>query len=357
MRMTWATQPAASKIAGIVPHAAVEPVWLSRSRWPWHLQNPHFEIWDTPKPVVKVLTWSDDTIFIKALNGCFLLLCRSSIRRRGQSNSEPFKEMTGRLIEPRAGWRFLSCFLQLWSRIFWASTFSRWQPSLRAALPSGLESSVHFRYFEESVIRGDFSHQYFMPSIRRVFCEGWWGQGRAAQRRSHSSHQQLNASGGFSTLIRWNDRLLDIFTFKDHFKQNPFPPPVPSNGSHGWIKGDLNDCFWGRIDFSHFPNYSLIRSHMINNKMHIWLRFNSFSKREDSSRPNGGGGQTNAFSKLTKKKQTNSHLLKLEITGWSPLTCMLLHQTWLIGETGAELNVFSLWSVRNPSVENCFGKH
>lgn len=54
--------------SGIVPHAAVEPVWLSRSRWPWHLQNPHFEIWDTPKPVVKVLTWSDDTIFIKALN-------------------------------------------------------------------------------------------------------------------------------------------------------------------------------------------------------------------------------------------------------------------------------------------------
>lgn len=52
----------------------------------------------------------------------------------GQSNSEVFRQMTVRLIEPGAGWRFLSCFLQLWSRIFWASTFPRWQPSLRELL-------------------------------------------------------------------------------------------------------------------------------------------------------------------------------------------------------------------------------
>lgn len=40
-------------------------------------------------------------------------------------------------------------------------------------------------------------------------------------RRSRSSHQQLSTSGCFSTLIHWNDRLLDIFAFTDHFKHNP----------------------------------------------------------------------------------------------------------------------------------------
>lgn len=113
--------------------------------------------------------------------------------------------------------------------------------------------------------------------------------------------------------------------------------------------------FEGRIDFCHFTNYSLILSHMINNKMHIWLRFNSFSKHEDGIRPNGGSRLMLSVNWL--KSNQLSHFLKLEITGLSPLTCTLLQQRWLIGETGVELNVFSLWSLRNPSVGNCFGKH
>lgn len=354
MRMTWATQPAASEIVGIVPHASVEPVWLSWSRWPWHLQNPHFEIWDTPKSVVKVLTWSDDTIFIKAPNGCFLLLCRSSIR--------------GRAIKFRA-FQTDDC------KINWAS--SRLGGSLLFSpvvkqdilslhifpLTAYLESSSPFWSRILCALQIFWGVSYSRRLFTSIFhakhqtCFLWRlmkTRPRCTQRRSHSSHQQLNTSGGFSTLIHSNDRLLDIFTFTDHFKQSP--PSWATDHMTGF-KAILNDCFWGRIDFCHFTNYSLILSHMINNKMHFWLRFNSFSKHEDSSRPNGGSRQTNAFSKLTKKQINSLVFLKLEITGWSPLTCTLLHQRWLIGETGADLNVFSLWSVRNPSVGNCFGKH
>lgn len=191
MRMTWATQPAAFEIAGIVAHAGMEPVWLSRSRWPWHLQNPHFQIWDPPKPVVKVLTWSDDTIFIKAPNGYFLLLCRSSIRGRAIT-CRAFQ--TDDCTEPGAGCRFLSRFspvvkLDILSlhispvdSLAWESCSLFWSRILCA---------LQILYFEESVIRGDFSHQYFMPSIRCVFSEGWWRQGRAAHRGT-STHPTSN---------------------------------------------------------------------------------------------------------------------------------------------------------------------
>lgn len=37
MRMTWATQPAASEIVGIVLRAVTSRHWRSWSQWPWHL--------------------------------------------------------------------------------------------------------------------------------------------------------------------------------------------------------------------------------------------------------------------------------------------------------------------------------
>lgn len=208
MRMTWATQPAATEIVGIVLHTAIEPVWLSRSQWPWHLWNPHFGIGDVLNPggsspcQGSCSHWRH--IFNEPWTAPFLCTTLSlcEIWSGGKSNSELWIEMNSsqKQVGVYSSFEF-SCLLPFSAEAVWAephieryselvahlSFLCLSSPRLLTAWVERLGSFPSILVWNSvrasDILRSWLFEDTFHINIScwtsdmfsvKVFCEGWW---------------------------------------------------------------------------------------------------------------------------------------------------------------------------------------